>query len=75
VFCADSALTSLTMTRAPSAANSKAMARPIPEPAPVIRATRPSSFIGDAPLLCAGVVREIVWHRRQKRQRTPEPGL
>jgi hypothetical protein len=40
-----SSFSSATSTLAPSAANSRAMARPIPEPAPVISAAFPSSFI------------------------------
>lgn len=45
VWAAASGTMSLTATEAPSSANRSAMARPMPEPAPVIRATRPSSFI------------------------------
>src|SRR5689334_6192137 len=48
---------SLTTTRAPSAANASACARPMPPPAPVTMTTRPSSKpICDVSLLdCAGV--------------------
>ncbi|SIJ73565.1 Uncharacterised protein [Mycobacteroides abscessus subsp. abscessus] len=37
---------SLTTTRAPSAANASACARPMPRPAPVMMTTRPSSKPG-----------------------------
>src|SRR5580698_6566272 len=40
----ESRFKSTATIRAPSHANSKHMARPIPEPAPVINATLPSSF-------------------------------
>src|SRR5436190_8696871 len=43
VLCAASPFTSLTTTRAPSAAKRRAVARPMPDPAPVITATLPSS--------------------------------
>ena len=42
-LCAASALRSLTTTVAPSAARRRAKAAPSPEPAPVMKATRPSS--------------------------------
>src|ERR1700722_18997118 len=52
---------SLTMTLAPSLANSSACSRPMPRPAPVITATRPSSApIDRTPLLSVGYYREPV---------------
>ncbi len=45
VFCAVSALMSFTATVAPSSAKSRLIARPIPEPPPVTRTLRPSSFM------------------------------
>src|SRR4029079_16578028 len=45
---AGSASRSLTTTRAPSLASLSAMARPIPRPAPLTKATLPSSFIRSA---------------------------
>ena len=44
VVCAPSALRSAHITAAPSEAIRTAHSRPIPEPAPVISATRPSSL-------------------------------
>src|SRR6185369_7282564 len=44
-LCAASSRMSLIATIAPSRANSSAIARPIPEPAPVTRATLPSSVM------------------------------
>ena len=37
---------SATTTHAPSAASRRAIARPMPEPAPVTNATRPASGLG-----------------------------
>src|SRR5438094_10590877 len=45
VSAAPARLISATTTRAPSLANSLALARPIPDPAPVMTATRSLSFI------------------------------
>jgi hypothetical protein len=46
-----SVLMSLTTTEAPSAANLQAMARPMPEAAPVTTAVRPWSRMSNASLV------------------------
>src|SRR5580692_10538835 len=52
---------SLTTTLAPSLANSSACSRPMPRPAPVMTATRPSNApIDRTPLLSVGYYREAV---------------
>src|SRR2546425_855610 len=48
VLSASSRRVSLTTTRAPSSAKARQMARPMPEPPPVTRATRSSSFMASA---------------------------
>src|SRR5574341_2236065 len=54
VLAADSAWKALTAIRAPSTARASAMARPMPRPAPVTRATRSLSFIDLLPQRSCG---------------------
>src|SRR5712692_10509012 len=55
VSFAASSRTSFTMTRAPSSAKSCAMARPMPEPAPVTNATRSLSFMRALPMAASAI--------------------
>src|SRR5712692_6933083 len=52
---AASSRTSFAMTRAPSSAKSCAMARPMPEPAPVTRATLSLSFMRSLPMAASAI--------------------